>query len=75
MQALVMTEMLRATAKFQPNGHPISTEDGHRRAFLNQLNQERQTHTPRKVRCTLRAKLTQFLVAFRLQNRIHHEVS
>ncbi len=75
MQPIIMTEMLRAMAQFQPNGQPIDPADGHRRAFLDKRNQERQSHASRKVWRTLRAKLVQIVAVFHIHNRTHHEIS
>ena len=75
MQTIIMTEMLRATAKFQPNGQPIDSADGHRRALLEMKTQERQANASRKVLRTLRAKLVQIVAVFHFHNRTHHEVS
>ena len=75
MQTIIMTEMLRATAKFQPNGQPTDPEDGYRRAFLDRRNQERQSNVLRNIWRNLRSKLARILAAFHFRNRTQHEVS
>jgi hypothetical protein len=74
MQSIVMIEMLRAAAKFQPNGQPLDPAHAHRMAFLAERNQKR-ARALRRVWRTLRAKLVQILAEFHFNNRSQKEIT
>ncbi|MBT8459796.1 MAG: hypothetical protein KJN60_09025 [Boseongicola sp.] len=75
MQPIVMTEMLRATTTFNPDGRPVDPERKHRLAFSDQKNQKGQSGTYRKIWCALRARLLQITAALHFGYRTQDDVS
>jgi hypothetical protein len=63
MQPIVMTEMLRATATFHPDGRPVDPQRKHRLAFRDQRNSKEQFCVRRKIWCAVRTKLAQITAA------------
>lgn len=72
MQTIVMIEMLRATAKFEPNGRPIDLDDEQYRVFLREKKVSQGRKSGRAL-CILGTALVQFVsgVHFR-PNALRH---
>ena len=75
MQTIIMTEMLRATATFRPDGLPVDPEREHRMAFHAHRNRKGQSGACRKIWCALRAKLVQITAALHFDYRTQNDVS
>jgi len=75
MQPIVMTEMLRATATFHPDGRPVDPQRKLRLAFRDQRNSKEQFGARRKIWCAVRAKLAQITAALHSGYRTQDDVS
>ena len=75
MQTLLMTEMLRATAEFKPNGQPTDPARVHLTVLREQRRLDRQERKPGWTTGPIMKKFAKVLEAFHIRTHTPKEVS